>query len=296
MVCPAGFLDAKRRASEGTLKERTSLRVGGAPEFLFEPGDVEEAAEVVRACARERVPLRVLGGGCNLLVADGRLEGAVLSTARLRHERVLADRVEVGAGNPFPGLVARAADLGIPALSGCPGIPGQVGGVVAMNAGGRFGHVSDALLEVTYLDLHGRLHVRAVEPGDFGYRQSLFLGTSVVVGAAFRRDARRSGDEARRRFLEAAAWKRATQPLSAASAGCIFRNPGAGRSAGALIDAAGLKGERCGGALVSPVHGNFIVNDGGATASDVEALIGRVRERVLATDGVFLDLEVQVWR
>ena len=160
MGSAADFADARARAA--SLAERTSFRIGGVPELLFEPTTVEETAEVVVACRRAGVPLRVLGGGCNLLVADGPLGGAVLATTRLRHERVLDDRVEVGAGNSFPGLVSRAAELGIPTLSGCPGIPGQVGGVVAMNAGGRFGYVADALLEVLAVDVAEARNWRAL--------------------------------------------------------------------------------------------------------------------------------------
>jgi UDP-N-acetylenolpyruvoylglucosamine reductase len=295
VVSPNAFADARERSA--ALGSRTSFRIGGTPELLFEPSTEEEAGEIVAACRRERVPLRILGGGCNLLVADGRLEGAVLATSRIRFERVLDDRVEVGAGNPFPGLVARSADLGIPRLSGCPGIPGSVGGVVAMNAGGRFGSVGDALLEVRGFDLDGKRFVRRVQPGDLGYRSTIFLGTGVVTSAAFLREPGHDVDAARRLFAEAAAWKRATQPLSAASAGCVFKNPaGAPRSAGALIDGLGLKGTREGEAMVSPVHANFIVNEGGATFEDVERLIGRVRERVRLASDLDLDLEIRVWR
>jgi len=294
VVWPRDFASAGERA--GALSARTSFRIGGAPEYLFEPATEEEAGEVVRACRARGVPLRVLGGGCNLLVAEGRIEGAVLATSRLRFEHVLNDRVVVGAGVPFPGLVARSADLGIPHLSGCPGIPGCVGGIVAMNAGGRFGHVADALVEVAGFDLDGRPFRRRIEPGDMGYRSSAFLGRTVVTSASFLRDPALDKDAARLRLVEASAWKRATQPLSAASAGCVFKNPGAGASAGALIDRLGLKGERVGDAVVSAVHANFIVNEGGAGFDDVEALIGRVRERARAAAGVDLELELQVWR
>jgi UDP-N-acetylmuramate dehydrogenase len=293
MVFATDFADARARA--GALASRTSFRIGGVPEWLFEPETEEEAGEVVRACRRRGVPLRVLGGGCNLLVADGRLEGAVVATRRLRFERVLADRVEVGAGTSFPLLVRRSAELGIPRLSGCPGIPGSVGGVVAMNAGGRFGSVGDALLEVRGIDAEGRPFSRRVREGDMGYRTTAFEGT-LVTSAAFARDAGLDAAAARRLFDEATAWKRATQPLSDASAGCVFRNPEAAVSAGALIDRLGLKGERVGGAVVSPVHANFIVNAGGATFSEVESLIDRVRRRVHDASGHDLVLEVRVWR
>jgi UDP-N-acetylmuramate dehydrogenase len=305
VVSPTDFADAGKRAT--SLARRTSFRIGGTPEFLFEPTTEEEAGAVIAACRRRGVPLRVLGGGCNVLVADGRLEGAVLATSAIRFERVLDDRVEVGAGGSFPSLVARAASLRVPALSGCPGIPGTVGGVVAMNAGGRFGCVGDALLEVRGFDPEGRPYARAVEPGDLGYRTTVFQG-GVVTSVAFRRDAAMDVDAARRLFADASAWKRATQPLSAASAGCVFKNPfdsgpsgprsgpSAPRSAGALIDGAGLKGERAGHAVVSPLHANFIVNEGGASFADVLALIDRVKARVAATNGVALELEVKVWR
>lgn len=292
------------KAGACRLGERTSFRIGGTPEWWFEPATEEEAGEVLRRCRLRGVPVRVLGGGYNLLVADGAIPGAVLSTRRLRFERLQPDRLEVGAGTPFSGLVARAADLGIPAISGCPGIPGQVGGVVAMNAGGRYGSVGDALVEVAGFDLEGRPFRRRIVPGDLGYRTSAFQGL-LVTSATFLRDPGLDAAEARRVFEEASLWKRATQPLGAASAGCVFKNPSAAvpdgaapavRSAGALLDRLGLKGERVGGAVVSALHANFIVNEGGARFSDVWALIQRLQARVREAAGVDLELEVKVWR
>ena len=136
-----GFDQARARAE--VLSGRTSLGVGGRPELFFEPETLEEAARVVAACREAGLPLRHLGGGCNLLAADDVLPGAVLATKRLRGLVVHDDRVEAAAGHPFPDLVRRSVELGIPALPGCPGIPGSVGGVVFMNAGGRFGSVAD---------------------------------------------------------------------------------------------------------------------------------------------------------
>ncbi len=286
------------RAAARPLAERTSFRIGGSPEWLFEPTTEEEAGEVLRLCRKRGVPVRVLGGGYNLLVADGEIPGAVLSTRRLRFERLHDERLEVGAGTPFSGLVARAADLCIPVISGCPGIPGQVGGVVAMNAGGRYGSVGDALLEVAGFDLEGKAFRRRVAPGDLGYRTSAFQGL-VVTSASFRRDPTLDRVAARGLFEEASRWKRATQPLGAASAGCVFKNPGAaavGGGAGALLDRLGLKGERVGDAVVSALHANFIVNEGSARFSDVWALIERLQARAREAAGVHLELEVKVWR
>jgi UDP-N-acetylmuramate dehydrogenase len=295
VVSPRGF--DRFPQADGALAARTSLGVGGRPRHLLEPSTEAECAAIVSACRAAALPFWPLGAGCNLLVDDGDLPGVVIATRRLRHWHVLPDRVEVGAGRSFPALVRRAADLGLPGLSGCPGIPGSVGGVVVMNAGGRFGHVADALLEVWGVDPDGGVFRRAVRDGDLGYRQSVFEG-SVVTGAVFRRDPALDPDAQRTLFEEALAWKRATQPLSAASAGCIFRNPtgaGAGRSAGWWIEQAGLKGRRVGGAMVSPVHANFIVNAGGASARDVHGLIELVRAEVRAAHGVELELEVRTW-
>ncbi len=295
MVLPRDFSEARRRVER--LASRTSLAVGGKPDFLFEPQTEDEAVRIVRVCREHGVPLRYLGGGYNLLIGEGRIQGAVLATRRLCHFRVHEDRVEVGAGNSFPSLVRQAITLGIPALPGCPGIPGSVGGVVFMNAGGRFGAVSDALVEVTYLDPAGE--VRRMQPRrcDFGYRSSPFEGC-LVTGAAFRRDPSLTERSQRTLFDTAMRWKRDTQPLSAKSAGCIFKNPqdDEKRSAGYLIEHAGLKGRAIGGARVSPIHANFIENVDGATADDVQDLIRLIRRTVLDKFGVELELEVQTWR
>lgn len=293
MDWPSAFADALRPPTP--LATRTSLGIGGVPDWFFEPADPALAGAIFAACHARGVPVRVLGGGYNLLVADGRVEGAVLSTGKLRHERLLDDRIEVGAGNSFAVLVGRAAELGIPVISGCPGIPGSVGGVVSMNAGGRFGSAGEAVLEVEGYTKEGEFFRRPVRPSDLGYRWTSFQA-HLVTGVSFRRDPSLDPAEARRVFAEASAWKRATQPLTAASAGCFFKNPPSAPSAGARIDRAGLKGARVGGAVVSPVHANFLVNDGSATCADMLALVEQVRARVREAQGVDLELEVAVWR
>ena len=163
-----------------------------------------------------------------------------------------------------------------------------------MNAGGRFGSVADALLEVAGLDAEGRSFRRRVEPGDLGYRSSIFVGC-LVTEATFLRDPRLQESVQRALFDESMAWKRETQPLSARSAGCIFKNPAGARSAGWLIEQAGLKGHRVGDAMVSSRHANFIVNAGAARAADVHRLIREIQSKVQAVHGVALELEVRVW-
>jgi UDP-N-acetylmuramate dehydrogenase len=292
VVLPTVFVDARARAD--VLARRTGLAVGGRPEFLFEPSTDEEAARILRDCRREGIRVRVLGGGYNLLVRDGELEGAVLTTRGFRRFVLREESVEVGAGYPFPRLVQESVGLGIPALPGCPGIPVSVGGAVFMNAGGRFGSAGEALVEVVGLHLDGTPFRRRVSEGDLGYRWSAFEGT-LVTAAVFRRDPGADRTVLRGRLEEALRWKQTTQPLSARSAGCIFRNPGGERGAGRLIDEAGLKGRRVGGAEVSKVHANFLVNLGGASAGDVFDLIDVVRREVRARHAVDLDLEVKVW-
>ena len=294
MVSRSAFVEAACRAE--ALARRTSLGIGGRPDYLFEPRTEAHAAAVVRLCREEGVPLRYLGGGYNLLVRDSHLEGAVLATTELRYLRVHADRVAVGAGNSFQSLVKRSIELGVPGVAGCPGIPGTVGGVVFMNAGGRFGTVSDGLIDVSFLDPEGTPRRRSVEDGDFGYRTSAFDGC-LVTGAVFRRDPALTPEHQRRVYDEALTWKKATQPLRARSAGCIFKNP-RGRSdlsAGALIERAGLKGRRIGGARFSAVHANFIENDETASAADVHALIRLAQREVKARFDVELETEVHIW-
>ncbi len=289
-----------RHASDAVrpaLAARTSLRVGGEPEFFFEPPGREAVGPLLADLHARGVPVRVLGGGCNLLVGDETIPGAVISTRRLRRIDVREDVVVAEAGASFPRLVEAAAELAIPMLSGCPGIPGTVGGVVRMNAGGRHGSVGDALVRVEGFRMDGTAFSREIVPGDLGYRTTVFADT-LVVAAWFRRDPRLDVAAERARRDEAWAHKRATQPLRAASAGCIFRNPAGPpgtRSAGRLVEEAGLKGLRIGDAMVSDVHANFIVNLGAATAADFHALIDEVRRRVESHHGIRLELEVEVW-
>ncbi|MFV1959807.1 MAG: UDP-N-acetylmuramate dehydrogenase [Planctomycetota bacterium] len=292
MVLPSAFAEARGRAV--ALARRTAFHLGGRPEFLFEPEDAEEARQVLRQCRLRDVVVRVLGGGSNLLVGDRPLAGAVVATRQLRGIEVGPNDVVVGAGEPLPGLVRRAASLGIAGLAACAGIPGSVGGAVAMNAGGQDGTISRSLVWVEGVSAEGRLFHREVGDGDFGYRESVFDRT-LLTRVAFRRDPGLDADAERRRLRRVLARKQATQPLGARCAGCIFRNPDRGPAAGRLIEDAGLKGRRIGDAVVSSRHANFIVNVGSATARDVRALIRLVREEVRRRSGIELELEVRVW-
>lgn len=308
---------------EADLSARTTIRVGGRAEWLLEPAHPDEFVEAWCA-ARERgfVP-RVLGGGANLLVPDGLLPGVVITTERMGRvfrphpedgaregeefepvlprgvplERDQDARLVAWAGCSLPGLVRITRELGWSGFEGLAGVPGHLGGGVAMNAGGRWGETWDAVESVRVLGPDGIPRQLPRAECSPRYRDGNLLG-AIVLGAVlrFRVDRREAVRERVADFLRE---KSAAQPVTERSCGCVFKNPdkelSGGRGAGQLIEAAGAKGLARGGALVSEKHGNFIVNRGNARAADVLALIEEVRARVAERFGLRLETEVKLW-
>ncbi|MAF66166.1 MAG: UDP-N-acetylenolpyruvoylglucosamine reductase [Planctomycetes bacterium] len=299
------------------------MRVGGRAEWLLEPATPEELCQAVAAVREHGLRLRVLGGGANLLICDGLLEGCVIATSRLRrvfrpaggdggdpHELAEASgrvapapleedpRLVAWCGATLQGLVRRAQELGLSGLEMLAGVPGHLGGGVAMNAGGRLGWMWDVVERVRVLGGDGAVVDLAREECAPAYRDGN-LGGRIVVSAVLRLEVDHPS-LVRERTREVLLAKNAVQPVVEASSGCIFKNPdpeiSEGRTAGQLVDACGLKGLSRGAALVSPLHGNFIVNRGGASAEDVFGLIADVRERVAEATGIELGTEVQRWR
>ncbi len=297
------------------------MRVGGRAEWLLEPATPAELREAVCAVREEGLALRVLGGGANLIVDDGVLPGAVIATDRMKRlfrpldagdalsgaepdARIAPATREQGlrfvawAGITLPKLVGAASELGWSGLEGLAGVPGNVGGGVAMNAGGRWGEMWGAVERVLVVDERGALVELGRDECQPRYRNG-GLGQQIVASALLKLtlDEVAAVRERAREFLLS---KNRVQPVTQWSAGCVFQNPppeaSDGQSAGQLVDRCGLKGLRVGDAEVSPQHGNFIVNRGRATARDVLALIEQVRARVADATGVRLDLEVKVWR
>jgi UDP-N-acetylmuramate dehydrogenase len=249
---------------------------------------------LVRSCDAAGEPWRVLGCGSNLLVADAGVRGTVIHTKKLRTLRIEAGgRVVAGAGLPTSSLLSETRRAGLGGLECVVGYPATVGGAARMNAGGRWGETGARIESVVVIDEGGEIRELSREACRFGYRTSA-LGRCVVAEVVFRLPEvdpvayREAIDDIHHA-------KAAVQPLGAPSAGCMFRNPD-GHSAGRLIDAAGLKGRVRGGAMVSTVHGNFIVNRGEATCDDVLRLRDEVRDEVLRRFGVELEGEVEVWR
>lgn len=275
------------------LSRHTSFGIGGPARLFYEPRSEEEAVAVVRSCRRDGEPLFVLGGGTNLLVRDEGIDGAVVSLRKSSAIRFEGRRARVDAGASFPRLVSDGVARGCGGVDALVGIPGTVGGALVMNAGGKYGELCQFVERVRVVDREGTARTLSREEAGFAYRTSR-LGEFVILGAdlVFPEGDR---EAARARLREIIVEKSRTQPLAARSAGCVFKNPAPKVAAGRLIDEAGFKGKIVGGALVSPVHANFLVNRRGARASDILGLIREIRERVRERNGVELELEIKVW-
>ena len=276
------------------LARLTTIGVGGPADFLVRPASAHFLAQALEGLTDEGIPVAFLGAGSNLLISDSGFRGAVICLADLLEEpRVEENRVLAAAGWRLPSLVSRLTRLALSGLEWAEGIPGTVGGSVRMNAGAFGGSMQGSVREVTLLDRHGRVERRRVSPSDFAHRSAPFLGDRLVVEALFEL-APREPSEIEEILRPIREHRRLTQPVGARSSGCIWKNP-PGNNAGRLIQEAGLKGLAVGGAKVSEIHGNFIVNAGGATFSEIMALSDRIREKVLKDFGVALEMEVVVW-
>jgi UDP-N-acetylmuramate dehydrogenase len=271
----------------------TTLGVGGLCRWLFEPTTELEAQAFVRACAREGLPWRVLGGGSNLVVlGDLRMPVLRLALPRIIHRE--GHRLTTPASHGHIALAEAAAAAGLSGLEFASGIPGSLGGAIRMNAGAYGREWVEVLTTYRFLTPEGDLVEKAPEPGEFHYRWSFLTGGHVVLSATA---LLAEGDPAviRAQVAEYREKRGTSQPLSKRNAGCIFKNP-PGKSAGRLIDQAGLKGLRIGDAEVSPEHANFLINHGKATAAEFAELMAQVRDKVLAVHGVELEPEVEIWQ
>ena len=276
------------------LGPRTWFNIGGPAEYFFQPQDVEQLAEVLRRCRDNEVPVHVLGGGANLLIDDNGVGGAVihLSGEAFNRVRYVDGLLSVGGGQDLPKLVLRCVREGWSGLECLTGIPGSVGGCVRMNAGGVFGDVGGVIDAVSVMGSDGVEFSRTHNDLVFGYRNTNITST-VILGATFR-VVEDDPHAILRQVKQIWIYKKNSQPLGHPNAGCIFKNP-RGLSAGALIDQAGMKGQRVGGATVSDKHANFIIVDRGARASDVLKLINTVRQAVYKKFEVYLEMELEVW-
>lgn len=279
-----------RYAENVALAPITWFRVGGPAEVMFRPADADDLARFLATKPRD-VPVFVLGVGSNLLVRDGGIAGVVVRLGRaFARIMVEGERITVGAGALDANVARTACDAGLGGLEFLSGIPGTLGGALRMNAGAYGRELKDVLVEARALDASGREHVLSVQDLGFGYRHTRVPADWIFVGATLQ--GRREDTAAIAARIAAIRQAReSTQPVRARTGGSTFANPD-GAKAWQLIDRAGCRGLRIGGAQVSPQHCNFLINEGEATAHDLEALGEEVRRRVLATSGVALRWEI----
>ncbi len=277
---------------DAPLAPRTAIRVGGPADLLVRPADPGALAELLRAVRELGVPLAILGGGANTLVADAGVRGVVLRLPPdLVPESAAGETLVLGGGAPTTRLWLRGHALGLVGMEFVAGIPGTLGGAVAMNAGTRAGEMKDVVARVELATAEGAGFVEARALG-FAYRACRLPEGAVVTRVEL---ALRRGDvEASERLMqEDRAHRRRTQPLDRPTFGSTFTNP-PGDHAGRLVEAVGLKGHRVGNATWSDVHANFVTNLGGATARDVLALVNLARSRVKERFGIVLEPEVRL--
>ena len=275
------------------LARRTTLRVGGRADCYVEPADESGLANILRLCRAEGVPVFVMGRGSNLLIRDGGIRGLVICLVRGEFGRIEVNggQLRCGAGVRLKLVVQEARRAGLGGLEFLEGIPGSVGGALRMNAGAMGSWTFDAVERIRVMDREGRVSERGRGEVEVGYRDCSLLRDHIALGAVFRgeRVSRQEIEDRGQRFNQ----KRWSSQPAAASAGCIFKNPEA-LPAGRLIDELGLKGARIGGAVVSDVHANFIVNEGQATANDVLRLIAMIQEQARLQRGIELETEVEI--
>jgi len=275
------------------LSKHTTLRVGGPAQFWVEPRTENAFAELIRFCRQENLPLFVIGRGSNLLVRDGGIRGVVVHPCGGDFDKIKIDGNEISAGVGAKlrqvAYAGKAAGLG--GLEWMEGIPGAVGGSLRMNAGAMGAQTFEKVVRVRYLDENGEAHTKGRDELEVHYRNFPLLENNFAVSAVFRGELAPTEEIVRK--LEASQEKRRTTQPAAKSAGCIFKNPDS-CPAGKLVDELGLKNSRIGKARVSEVHGNFIVNDGGATAVEMLELIEKIKGTARAKRGIELETEVQI--
>ncbi|MEK6775366.1 MAG: UDP-N-acetylmuramate dehydrogenase [bacterium] len=273
------------------MSRHTTFRIGGPADRFVVPSGIRGLQSLLQEFPADE-KITMVGAGSNLLVSDKGIRGTVVHTGGLDWIRVRENRAWVGAGVLLPGLLWKLARRGFGGLECLTGIPGSLGGAIRMNAGTREGSIADRLVSVTLIRRSGEREKRNAGELVFGYRYMELPEDAWIVGAWLEvepMDPREIEQKMRDRLNE----RHRTQPVEFPCAGSIFKNP-PGHFAGQLIEAAGMKGERVGDAEVSVLHANYIINRGRASASDVLALIRKIREKVEQTSGVSLELEIRV--
>ena len=276
------------------LAKRTWYGLGGPADYFIRPHTTEQLAQINRRCNENGIRIYVMGFGSNLLINDEGVRGAVIKLDAEPFTNVQFDGREVTAwaGAELSKLVLTCVEKGLSGVEALTGIPGSVGGAVRMNAGGNFGDFGSVVESVTLMDKTGKVFEKSKPELVFDYRKTN-ITAKFILNARLKLNAA-DPEQVMRTVKEIWIYKKNSQPLNTKNAGCIFKNPGS-TSAGALIDRAGLKGLRIGGAVVSDKHANFIIAEDGCTSRDVTRLIETVKQRVKEQFDVELELEIEIW-
>jgi UDP-N-acetylmuramate dehydrogenase len=292
MPIESGFETIVRRGE--LMAMHTWFQLGGPAEYFAEPETPEQLIALIKRCHDEGVRVRILGRGSNVLVRDEGVKGMIMHLSAPKFCEIrFEDRSVVAGGGALLGqVVTSAVNRGLAGLETLIGIPGSVGGALHGNAGTRTGGIGQWTIQATVISAAGDVFQRHADELAFGYRQSN-LDELVILEARCQLEEEDPGELAKR-MQKCWILKKASQPLGYQSAGCVFKNP-RGASAGELIDQAGLKGTRIGGAVVSDRHANFIVAEPECTSEDVQRLIDLVRNQILERLGVELELELEIW-
>lgn len=278
------------------LARHTSFRIGGGAEVMAFPKSEDELSALLKKSALLDWKFAILGAGTNVLAPDEGVQGLVICLKDCLDGVRQTDEthIQVMAGVTMSRAAVFAANLGLAGMEFAHGIPGTVGGGVYMNAGAYGGEISDICESVQVMDYSGEVKTLSRDQMDFSYRHSCLEGREAVVVSAVFELIPGSSDEIRRKMKDFQQRRMASQPLDLPSAGSAFKRPSGGYAA-ALIDQAGLKGYRIGGAAISEKHAGFAVNLGGATAADVKALLTQVSETVYNSTGILLEPEIRIW-
>ena len=281
---------------EEPMEKHTSFRIGGPAEVMAFPKTALELREILKASKLLDCKPAILGAGTNILAPDEGCRGLVICLKNCEEgfAQLDATHIRISAGVSMARAAVYAANLGLSGLEFAHGIPGSVGGGVYMNAGAYGGEICQVCTCVDVMDLEGNVQTLSCEEMEFSYRHSKLEETGGIVLSAVFALTPKPAEEIRVRMQDLQNRRRSSQPLDLPSAGSAFKRPVGGYAA-AMIDEAGLKGYRIGGAGVSEKHAGFVVNLGGATARDVKALLQDVSDRVFARTGIRLEPEVRIW-
>lgn len=276
------------------MTKHTSFHIGGPAELMAQPQSEAELQSLLLKAAEAAVPVTLVGNGSNLLVRDKGIRGLVIKLgSMLRDIKVSGNVLTFGSGVSLAQASKKAAELGLSGMEFAVGIPGSIGGAVYMNAGAYDGEMSKVVKSVRVMDAAGEVSELSAGELDFGYRHSALQGSSKIVTSVTVELAAGDKQAIAEKMADFSNRRITKQPLELPSAGSMFKRP-PGYFAGTLIDQTGLKGYTVGGAQVSTKHAGFVVNIGGATASDVLQLISDVQAKVFAAHGVHLEPEVLV--